>query len=83
MTHLNDIFTPRSRERYKGKLSLLYQQALQLQPTRTYKTPGDAFPEPVGQQELPENLRLEPLDVIHLGFTLKTLGSVSYCLFSC
>lgn len=57
--HLNDIFTPRSRERYKGKLSLLYQQALQLQPTRVYKTPGDAFPEPVGQQELPENLRLE------------------------
>eukprot|EP00435_Cladocopium_sp_Y103_P014104 s1122_g3.t1 len=57
--HLNDIFTPRSRERYKGKLSLLYQQALQLQPTRVYKTPGDAFPEPVGQQELPDNLRLE------------------------
>ena len=27
--------------------------------TRVYKTPGDAFPEPVGQQELPENLRLE------------------------
>ena len=24
--HLNDIFTPRSRERYKGKLSLLYQR---------------------------------------------------------
>lgn len=23
--HLNDIFTPRSRERYRGKLSLLYQ----------------------------------------------------------
>ncbi|CAE7714386.1 unnamed protein product [Symbiodinium sp. CCMP2592] len=59
VSHLNDIFTPRSRERYKGKLSLLYQQALQLQPTRVYKTPGDAFPEPVGQQELPENLRLE------------------------
>ncbi|CAE7571315.1 unnamed protein product, partial [Symbiodinium pilosum] len=58
VNHLNDIFTPRSRERYRGKLSLLYQQALQLQPTRVYKTPGDAFPEPVGQQELPENLRL-------------------------
>ena len=57
--HLNDIFTPRSRERYRGKLSLLYQQALQLQPTRVYKTPGDAFPEPVGQQELPDNLRQE------------------------
>ncbi|CAK9051719.1 Cyclin-A1-1 (G2/mitotic-specific cyclin-A1-1) (CycA1 [Durusdinium trenchii] len=61
VSHLNDIFTPRSRERYKGKLSLLYQQALQLQPTRVYKTPGEAFPEPVGQQELPENLRLEYL----------------------
>ncbi|CAJ1355006.1 unnamed protein product [Effrenium voratum] len=59
VNHLGDIFTPRSRERYKGKLSLLYQQALQLQKTHVYKTPGDAFPEPVGQQELPENLRLE------------------------
>ena len=27
VNHLSDIFTPRSRERYKGKLSLLYQQA--------------------------------------------------------
>eukprot|EP00931_Biecheleriopsis_adriatica_P048568 TRINITY_DN28075_c0_g1_i1.p1 TRINITY_DN28075_c0_g1~~TRINITY_DN28075_c0_g1_i1.p1 ORF type:complete len:4655 (+),score=704.17 TRINITY_DN28075_c0_g1_i1:659-13966(+) len=59
INNMNEIFTPRSREKYKTKLSILYQNALSLQPTRFYKVPGPAFPEPVGQQELPENLRLE------------------------
>eukprot|EP00933_Yihiella_yeosuensis_P060769 TRINITY_DN63553_c0_g1_i1.p1 TRINITY_DN63553_c0_g1~~TRINITY_DN63553_c0_g1_i1.p1 ORF type:complete len:1498 (-),score=364.61 TRINITY_DN63553_c0_g1_i1:92-4261(-) len=60
--HLSDIFTPRSREKYKLKLSDLYQQALSLQPARTYKVPGPPFPQPVAQQELPDNLRKELLD---------------------
>jgi len=59
VSRLGEIFTPRARNRYKSKLTELYQQALKLQPQLVYKVPGDAFPDPVGHEELPENLRRE------------------------
>jgi hypothetical protein len=59
VSRMSDIFTPRAREQYRSHLSMLYQNALQLQPAQIYKAPGEAFPVPVAQEELPENLRRE------------------------
>jgi hypothetical protein len=56
---LEKIFTPRSIDRYRTKLSELYQRTLLLQAPVVYKTPGAPFPEPVGYDELPENLQDE------------------------
>jgi len=56
---LDEVFTPRSLDRYRTKLSELYQRTLLLQPPATYKTPGPPFPPPVGWDELPSNLQDE------------------------
>eukprot|EP00927_Polykrikos_kofoidii_P032251 TRINITY_DN27535_c0_g1_i1.p1 TRINITY_DN27535_c0_g1~~TRINITY_DN27535_c0_g1_i1.p1 ORF type:complete len:1110 (+),score=252.25 TRINITY_DN27535_c0_g1_i1:164-3331(+) len=59
ISEMSNIFTPRSRERYRSKLSLLYQQVLMLQPAHLYKVPGPAFPAPVAKEELPQALQDE------------------------
>merc|ERR1719277_2695987 len=51
VSKMNDIFTPRSRDRYRAKLSQLYQDVLMLQPPTMYKVPGPAFPPPVARDE--------------------------------
>eukprot|EP00928_Gymnodinium_smaydae_P052443 TRINITY_DN3633_c0_g1_i1.p1 TRINITY_DN3633_c0_g1~~TRINITY_DN3633_c0_g1_i1.p1 ORF type:complete len:5302 (-),score=561.54 TRINITY_DN3633_c0_g1_i1:86-14599(-) len=56
---LSEIFTPRARDRYRSKLSRLYQQVLMLQTPQVYKVPGPTFPEPTAALELPESLREE------------------------
>jgi len=56
---MGEIFSPRSRDRYRSKLSLLYQQALMLQPPHVYKVPGPAFPPAVAREELPPALQDE------------------------
>jgi len=62
VNQLGEIFTPRSREKYRGALSQLYQQLLELQPTHLYANPGPAFPDPKGLQELPPMLRAELME---------------------
>lgn len=59
ISQLTEIFTPRARQTYKTKLSELYQQVLMLQPVHLYKLAGEPFPDPVAQDELPDNLRAE------------------------
>lgn len=56
---LGEIFTPRARDGYKMKLNQLYQTALALQPTHTYKVPPGPFPPALARAELPDDLRNE------------------------
>jgi len=56
---IGEIFTPRARSGYKMKLNQLYQTALALQPTHSYKVAPEAFPPPLARDELPDDLREE------------------------